>query len=70
MRPNIFENDRVYDDSDIELDVIAPRTKRAQWRHRRVGPNFLRFGRRIKYHGADLNVWVDQVLVVNENSTA
>jgi hypothetical protein len=68
MRPNIFENDRLYDDTDEELDVIAPRPKRAQWRHRRVGPNFLRFGRRIKYHGADLNSWVNEALVVNEVS--
>ncbi|SCZ53808.1 hypothetical protein SAMN04488118_102194 [Epibacterium ulvae] len=66
MRPNIFENDRLYDDTDEELDVIAPRSKRAQWRHRRVGPNFMRFGRRIKYHGADLNSWVNKALVVNE----
>jgi hypothetical protein len=69
MRPDIFENDRIYDDNDTELDVIAPRNKRAQWRHRRVGPNFLRFGRRIKYHGADLNAWIQQALVVNENPT-
>jgi hypothetical protein len=31
-----------------------------------VGPSFLRFGRRIKYHGADLNAWVQQARVVNE----
>jgi hypothetical protein len=69
MRPDIFENDRIYDDNDEELDVIAPRNKRAQWRHRRVGPSFLRFGRRIKYHGADLNAWVQQARVVNEIPT-
>lgn len=42
----VFENKRVYDDSDEELDLIAPKAKRAQWRHRRVGPPFLKFGRR------------------------
>jgi hypothetical protein len=26
----------------------------------------MRFGRRIKYHGADLNSWVNEALVVNE----
>ena len=58
MAKAIFEPDRIYDDSDDELDLIAPRDKRAQWRHRRVGPAFLKFGRRVKYHGSDLNKWV------------
>lgn len=58
MQLKVFENDRIYDDTDEELDLIAPRGKRAQWRHRRVGPNFLKMGRRVKYHGADLNAWI------------
>lgn len=56
---NVFEGERIYDDTDKELDVIASREKRAQWRHRRVGPNFLKFGRRVKYHGVDLNSWIE-----------
>lgn len=56
----IFENERVYDDDDAELDLIASRAKRAQWRHRKVGPSFLKFGRRVKYHGADLNEWINR----------
>ncbi len=58
MQHEIFEEQRLYDDTDSELDLIAPRSKRAQWRHRRVGPAFLKFGRRVKYHGADLNSWI------------
>ncbi|MHA3916390.1 MerR family transcriptional regulator [Halovulum sp. GXIMD14793] len=58
MAKVIFEPDRIYDDTDDELDLIATRHKRAQWRHRRVGPAFMKFGRRVKYHGADLNAWV------------
>lgn len=58
MDQPIFEPDRIYDDTDDELDLIATRDMRAQWRHRRVGPAFLKFGRRVKYHGADLNAWV------------
>lgn len=54
-----FENERIYDDLDEELDIIAPRNKRAQWRHRRTGPSFIKFGRRVKYHGSDLNAWVE-----------
>ncbi len=61
---NFFEPNRIYDDSDIELDLIASKSKRAQWRHRRFGPSFLKFGRRVKYHGADLNAWVDEHRVV------
>lgn len=58
MNQPIFDPERIYDDADDELDLIATRDKRAQWRHRRVGPAFLKFGRRVKYHGADLNTWV------------
>jgi hypothetical protein len=60
----------LYDDTDKELDVIAPRQKRAQWRHRRVGPAFLKFGRRVKYLGADLNDWVAQARVATTESHA
>lgn len=58
MQLNVFEADRLYDDVDNELDIIAPKAKRAQWRHRRVGPPFLKFGRRVKYLGDDLNDWI------------
>ncbi|UWQ32081.1 MerR family transcriptional regulator [Leisingera sp. M527] len=59
MSLQVFEADRLYDDADDELNLIAPKAKRAQWRHRRVGPPFLKFGRRVKYHGADLNSWIN-----------
>jgi len=59
MSSPIFENERIYDDTDEELNIIASKDKRAQWRHRRVGPSFLKFGRKVKYHGLDLNSWVD-----------
>jgi hypothetical protein len=54
----VFESDRIYDDYDQELDLIAGRPRRAQWRHRNVGPAYLKLGRRVKYHGADLNKWI------------
>ncbi|SFT80418.1 hypothetical protein [Sedimentitalea nanhaiensis] len=56
----VFEDERVYDDADPELDLIATRNKRAQWRHRRVGPAFVKFGRRVKYLGTDLNAFVEE----------
>ncbi len=48
MSEHLFERARLYDESDLELEAIAPRQKRAHWRHRRVGPAFLKFGRRVK----------------------
>lgn len=68
MNEPIFETVRVYDDDDLELDLIASKNKRAVWRHKNIGPNFLRFGRRIKYSGADLNDWVDRQRVVTNDA--
>jgi len=56
----VFDPKRIYDDSDPELNIIAGKSKRAQWRHRRVGPAFIQFGRGGKYARADLNAWIDQ----------
>lgn len=55
----IFDSNRIYDDYDQELDLIADRARRAQWRHRNFGPNYLKMGRRVKYYGADLNAWIE-----------
>lgn len=54
----VFETDRIYDDYDQELDLIADRSRRAQWRHRNVGPAYIKLGRKVKYHGADLSAWI------------
>lgn len=59
IHSDFFDAERIYDDSDDELDLIAPKTQRAQWRHRRVGPPYLKFGRRVKYAGSDLNRWIE-----------
>lgn len=59
MKRNYFDPETVYVDSDKELDLIANREKRAQWRHRRVGPSFLKMGRKVGYLGEDLNDWMD-----------
>ncbi|RBW54772.1 MerR family transcriptional regulator [Ruegeria sp. A3M17] len=68
MPHEVFESERLYDDADTELDLIAPKAKRAQWRHRRVGPSFLKFGRRVKYHGADLNEWINRNRITTTTS--
>lgn len=53
-----FDPERFYDDADVELDIITSRAMRAQWRYQLVGPKFVKFGRRVKYRGADLNSWI------------
>ena len=59
MKNTVFENGRIYDDTDEELEIIASREKRAQWRHRRTGPSYIKFGRQVKYLGLDLNSWIE-----------
>jgi hypothetical protein len=59
MTTNFFNPETVYVDSDKELDLIANKHKRAQWRHRRVGPSFIKMGRKIGYLGEDLNAWMN-----------
>ncbi len=54
----LFENERLYDDDDVELDVLGTRQKRARWRHEHRGPSYIKFGRRVKYAGSDLNTWL------------
>ena len=56
---NLFEPNRNYVLGDPELDVIGPREKLAQWRHKGTGPAFYRLGRKIIYRGEDLNAWAE-----------
>ncbi len=55
---NIFDCERRYFPEDPELRVLGSIEKLAQWRHRNVGPAFIRIGRRIGYHGTDLNAYL------------
>lgn len=55
----LFEQNRNYVLGDPELEVIGPREKLAQWRHKGTGPAFYRLGRKIVYRGEDLNAWAD-----------
>lgn len=40
------------------MRVFGSIEKLAQWRHRSRGPAFIRIGRRIGYHGSDLNAYL------------
>jgi hypothetical protein len=60
MHRDFFEAERLYVDSDRELDLITPNGKRAKWRHFGIGPTYHKFGRKVVYAGSDLNTWVAQ----------
>ncbi len=55
---DIFKQDRVFFPEDPEMRVLGTVEKLAQWRHRNRGPAFIRIGRRIAYHGSDLNAYL------------
>ena len=56
---SLFENDRCYVLGDPELKLLGDREKLAQWRHKGQGPAYYKLGRKVIYHGADLNNWVE-----------
>jgi len=55
---NIFDNNRTYILGDPVLEVLGTREKLAQWRHRMVGPPWVKIGRKVAYLGTDLNTWL------------
>lgn len=55
---NLFEDDRIYL-PDAELEIIGDKAKLNQWRHKGVGPAHYKLGRKILYHGSDLNDWAE-----------
>lgn len=55
----LFDDSRTYVLGDPELQKIGSREKLAQWRHKGTGPAFYRLGRKILYHGKDLNDWAE-----------
>lgn len=56
---DIYDNDRIIFPEESELRVLGSIEKLAQWRHRNTGPAFIRIGRRIGYHGTDLNAYLN-----------
>ena len=60
---NRFEPDRYYRTDDPELKLLGTRGTLAQWRHRGVGPEYVRFGHRVLYQGSALNLWLDAQVV-------
>lgn len=67
---NVFDDDRVYFPEDTELRVLGTVEKLAQWRYRKRGPAFIRIGRRIGYHGTDLNGYISARRVIPNGEAA
>ncbi len=56
----LFDDTRHYTPTDPEiLTLLGSRAKQAQMRHHGRAPAFYRLGRKIIYHGTDLNVWAN-----------
>ena len=55
-----FAEDRYYRPQDPALRLIATVGSLALWRHQGKGPAFHKLGRKILYHGRDLNRWLDE----------
>lgn len=57
---DLFDNTRHYQPTDPEiLSLLGTKAKQAQMRHFGRGPTFYRLGRKIIYHGSDLNTWAE-----------
>ena len=54
----LFDENRHYQQTDeLILQLLGSREKQAQMRYYGRSPAFYRLGRKIIYHGTDLNVW-------------
>ena len=57
---DLFDESRHYQPTDREIIVLlGSREKQAQMRYHARSPAFYRLGRKIIYHGADLNLWAN-----------
>lgn len=57
---NLFDETRAYLPEDPEiLALLGSKARQAQLRHYGRSPAYFRLGRKIVYHGADLNAWAN-----------
>ena len=59
-----FEDDRYYRPTDPDMRVLGTPGTLAQWRHRAVGPPYIKHGRRVLYLGKHLNGYLDERVVM------
>ncbi|WP_419903476.1 hypothetical protein [Kiloniella sp.] len=56
----LFDETRHYQPNDPEiLALLGSKEKQAQMRHHGRSPAFYKLGRKIIYHGVDLNKWAN-----------
>ena len=56
----LFDDSRHFQPNDPEIvELLGSSTKQAQMRHFKRSPSYYRLGRKIIYHGADLNAWAE-----------
>lgn len=54
----IYDESRIYFPEDKEMRILGTVEKLAQWRHYNRGPAYIRIGRKVGYHGEDLNAYL------------
>lgn len=60
MMKTLFDENKHYQPTDPEiLNLLGSADKQAQMRHFKRSPSYYRLGRKIIYHGADLNAWAE-----------
>ena len=68
---DLFDNTRHYQPTDPEIiELLGTPSKQAQMRHFKRSPSFYRLGRKIIYHGVDLNAWAEASKVKTGNGGA
>jgi hypothetical protein len=67
----LFDEKRHYQPCDPEIiSLLGNETKQAQMRHHKRSPSYYRLGRKIIYHGADLNAWAQANKVETDGGAA
>ena len=59
----MYDPERLYRASDPDLRQIAAYATMAAWRCRGEGPSYVKIGKRVFYHGRDLNEWIERGFV-------
>ena len=66
----LFDNTRTNQPTDSEiLTLLGSRKNQAQMRHYGRSPVYYRLGRKIIYHGTDLNAWASAHRISNGDAS-
>ena len=55
----VFEDNRMYHETDSAMRVLGAEELLVQWRCRGFGPAYVKIGRKPMYRGSDLNEWLN-----------